>query len=136
MVTETQVGTLLTVASGFDRREVDAITARSWYLALSKFECSYEEIEQIIIDHAVGPKRHEYLQIGHIVDALTANARTSAYAVEADVRSAKARGIVPRDWPDKLPLPPGHAESLRLARARDAAEAEAALVIESPVDYA
>jgi len=113
---------LLTVAAGFDRRQVTEVTATAWAAALDGH--SYAECERAIIAHHRDPaRRTTYLTVGHVLDRVEAGDRTSTADVEADVRSAKARGIIPADWPRRRELTPEAAYRLAQARERDRQEA-------------
>lgn len=113
---------LLTIASGFDRRQVDALTATAWAAALDGH--TFAECEKAIIEHHRDPAtRTTYLTVGHVLDRVEAGARISTADIETDVRSAKARGIIPQDWPRREPLTPEAAYKLRTARERDRQEA-------------
>ncbi len=112
---------LLTIASGFDRRQVDALTATAWASALDGH--TYAECERAIIEHHRDPAtRTTYLTVGHVLDRVEAGARTSTADVETDVRVAKARGIIPADWPRRQALTPEAAYKLQAARERDRQE--------------
>lgn len=113
-----EAGKLLLVASGFDRREVSELNATAWHTALGKH--SYEDCEKAVIAHFTDPlTRHEYLTVGHVLDRVEAQGRMSKRAIEADVRSAKARGLIDRSYPARERLPEGVARRLAEARRRD-----------------
>ncbi|MEX8058597.1 hypothetical protein [Microbacterium sp. 16-032] len=112
---------LLTVAAGFDRRQVTEVTATAWAAALDGH--TYAECERAIIAHHRDPAtRTTYLTVGHVLDRVEAGDRTSTADVEADVRSAKARGIIPADWPRRRELTPEAAYRLAQAREHDRQE--------------
>jgi hypothetical protein len=112
---------LLTIASGFDRRQVDELTATAWASALEGH--TYAECERAIIAHHRDPAtRTTYLTVGHVLDRVEQGMRTSTADVETDVRAARARGIVPADWPRRQPLEPEAAYRLQAARERDRQE--------------
>src|SRR5690606_35991583 len=94
-----EIAQLLTVASGFDRRVVDELTVEAWASVPELAAAPYDAAVAAVVAHQTSPKRTEYLTVGHIVDALRVNGRSTAAAIEADVRSAKARGLIGRDWP-------------------------------------
>lgn len=119
---KSEAAKLLTVASGFDRRQVDELTATAWAAALDGH--TYVECERAIIEHHRDPAtRTTYLTVGHVLDRVEAGARTNVVDVETDVRAAKARGIIPADWPRREPLTPEAAYRLQAARERDRQEA-------------
>lgn len=100
-----EIAQLLTLASGFDRRDVDEVTIEAWALVPELAAADYTAATAAVVAHQTGPKRSEYLTIGHIVDALRVNGRNTLAAVEADVRSAKARGLIDASWPARQQLP-------------------------------
>lgn len=115
---DVEAATLLAIAAGFDRRIVTEVTARAWSLALE--DRSFAECERAVIAHFKDPAtRGDYLTVGHILDRLDAEQRLSANAIAADVRSAKARGMVGSDWPAKDKLPDAVMSRLREARERE-----------------
>lgn len=119
---KTEAAKLLAVASGFDRRHVDELSATAWAAALHGH--SYAECERAIIAHHRDPAtRATYLTVGHVLDRVEAAARVRTSDVEADVRSAKARGLIPAEWPRNRPLFAEVAEQLAAARERDRQEA-------------
>lgn len=118
----TEAAKLLTVAAGFDRRQVTELTATAWAAALDGYR--YVECERAVIEHHRDPAtRTTYLTVGHVLDRVEHAARAGAADVETDVRAAKARGIIAADWPRREPLPPDAAYKLAAARDRDRQEA-------------
>lgn len=98
-----EVGQILTLASGFDRFiVVDRVTTEAWFLVLA--DVDYEDAKAATVAHFVGPHAKETFGVRHILGAVADRLRTSVDAVEADVRSAKARSLVGKDWPAKKPL--------------------------------
>ena len=104
-MTKAEIAKLLTLASGFDRRVVDTITVEAWALIPELMDADYDDAKAAVLAHQVGPKREQYLTIGHIVDALKTGGRNTLAAIEADVRSAKARGLIEKSWPERDLLP-------------------------------
>ena len=101
---ELETAELLAIASGFDRFiEVDAMTTRAWFLALR--DVPYALAEAATVAHFTGPKARETFGVRHVLDAVAVTARTTPDAVEEDVRSAKARGLIEQSWPKREPLP-------------------------------
>lgn len=119
---KTDAAKVLAVASGFDRRQVDELTATAWAAALDGY--TYAECEKAVIAHHRDPlTRTSYLTVGHVLDRVEAGRRMRTADVEADVRSAKARGILGPDWPARKPLTEEDAARLARARERDRQEA-------------
>lgn len=128
---KTDAAKLLAVASGFDRRQVDELTAAAWASALDGY--SYSECERAIVAHHRDPAtRLQYLTVGLVLDRLEQNQRTRRTDVEADVRSAKARRLIDENWPAREPLPTEAAYKLAAARERDRLEAVRLTEIEAP----
>lgn len=133
-----EIGKLLTIAAGFDNRKVDRITVEAWALVPEMGAADFEAAKAAVVAHQTGPNRGEYLTVGHIVAALRIGGRSTLAAVEADVRSAKARGLIEPSWGARTPLPPDAADALftlREGERRAAAERFAFDQIEGvPVD--
>lgn len=109
---------LLTIASGFDRFIVaDEITTTAWTLALATVPFTVGQ--QAVVDHYTGKNGRRSISVRDILDAVEARGRTRQHQIDADVRSAKARGLVSRDWPMHQQLPTGVAAALAEARERD-----------------
>lgn len=106
-----EVGQVLTIASGFDRFiTVDRVTTEAWFLALSGVD--YEEAKKVTVEHFIGPLAKETFGVRHILNAVADSGRNSPAAIEADVRSAKARGLIDRTWPSRDRLPADVADAL------------------------
>ena len=101
---KTQVGQILTIASGFDRFiTVDRVTTEAWFLVLGAID--YDEAQAAVIGHFTGPIAKEVFSVRHILNAVADGGRNTRAAIEADVRSAKARGLISKGWPDRQALP-------------------------------
>ena len=120
-----EIGMLLTLAAGFDNRKVDNVSVSAWELIPEIAAASYEDAKTAVIEHHRGPRRHEYLSVGHMVDALQVAERNSDYEIEADVRSAKARGLIESSWPNRQPLPADVKHGLQSMRELDRRNAAA-----------
>lgn len=135
---KTEIAKLLTLASGFDRRVVDPLTIEAWASVPEFAAAAYEDAKAAVLAHQVGPKRGEYLTIGHITDALRVAGRSTQSQVEADVRSAKARGLIASSWPDRELLPVGVRDALFVLRESERRAAEERFVFDqlpgSPVN--
>ena len=119
-----EVQQLLTTAAAFDNRKTDPTggTALTWQKILA--EVDYAAAEAAVIAHQTGPLAGEYLTVKHIVDAVEVANRSTRKLVEADVRSARARRIIPADWPESEPLTADAAARLAAARAADRESAD------------
>lgn len=113
------VAKLLTILSGYDRRQVDDITVEAWHAVPEVAAADFTQARNVVIEHQTGPEAGEYFQVRHLVAGLRRRSRTSRGDVEADVRSAKARGLIDQDWPRTQPLDPETAEKLAAARDHD-----------------
>lgn len=89
---------LLTVASGFDRFvRADELTTTAWQMVLKRVP--YKLAEAAVLAHYSGPDATRQLMPFHVLSAVEKEARLSKALIEEDVRSAKARGLVPQSWP-------------------------------------
>jgi hypothetical protein len=117
-VNKTETAKVLTIASGFDRRQVDEMTVEAWASALTGY--TFEQVQAAVVQHFRDPAtRHDYLGIAHVLDRLERDTRARAADVEADVRSAKARGLIEPTHPAREPLPDDVKVLLFVARERD-----------------
>lgn len=116
-----EITRLLTIQSGFDRRQVDELTVTAWHQVPEVAAAGYEDAVKVVIAHQTAPEAAEYFTVRHLVNGLKKSKRVAD--VEADVRSAKARGIIPENWPKSSPLNFRDAERLAELRERDRQEA-------------
>ncbi|WP_104128026.1 hypothetical protein [Cryobacterium sp. Y57] len=108
---KTQVAQILTIASGFDRFiVVDRVTTEAWFMALE--QVNYDEAMAATVGHFTGPIAKEVFSVRHILNTVADGGRNSASAIEADVRSAKARGLIEKSWPSRNLLPPDIRDAL------------------------
>jgi hypothetical protein len=106
MMTKKDIGHLLLLASGLDRFvTVNAVTTDAWLRALQGVDVTPEQAEQACVDHYTGPDAGRQFTVAHVVALATADSRNTTAAIEADVRSAKARGLIERSWPARNRLP-------------------------------
>jgi hypothetical protein len=100
-----EVAQVLMAASGFDRFIVaDEVTTRAWLWALGD-EVEFEDAMSAVKTHFTGAQAGERFGVHHILATVEARGRLSVSSVEADVRSAKARGLIEKSWPDRMLLP-------------------------------
>lgn len=126
-----EVGKLLAVAAGFDNRHADDLQTAAWHELLGGY--TYTQCHAALIGHYRDPDtRHKYLTAAHILDRLEIAERGKTYDIEADVRSAKARGLIDDSWPRREPLPPDVAALLKIARQNDTKAALEAVAAETP----
>ncbi|TFB96547.1 MULTISPECIES: hypothetical protein [unclassified Cryobacterium] len=113
-----EVGQVLTIASGFDRFiTVDRVTTSAWFLVLSGVD--FEEAKVATVAHFIGPQAKEIFSVRHILAAVADAGRNAPAAIEADVRSAKARGLVAVSWPSRERLPELVRDALFTLRERE-----------------
>lgn len=131
-----EIAALLTVASGFDRRVVDAVTVESWALVPEITSASFEAARAIVVDHQTNMR--EYMTVAHVVAGLRSGGRQTRHSIEADVRSAKARGLLERAWPASKIVPVDVADALHTLRELERRAASERLALDqiegSPVD--
>lgn len=109
---------LLTLAGAFDRWIiVNDGTAGGWAYALENLP--FELARVAVVDHYKGPNAHKAIMPADIIAAVESAARLTRPQIEADVRSAKARGLVDQSWPDAQVLPDLVRERLAAAREGD-----------------
>jgi len=98
-----EIAQLLTIASGFDRRQVDAVTVESWHLIPAIRDADYEDALAALLAH-VATQTKEYFTVAHVVAHTQISSRQTKELIAADVRSARARGLIPLDWEDTEPV--------------------------------
>lgn len=117
-MTKTEIAQLLTIVAGFDHFIVPSeVNVEAWHLALGHVD--YQLAQRAVIAHYASPEGRKSITVADILIALQGEERGAMAQIEADVRSAKARGIVPKDWPARLKLEPHHATRLATAREQD-----------------
>lgn len=67
-----EIGKLLTLASGFDKRKLDRVSVEAWALVPEIAQGDYEAAKAAVVAHQTGPNAGEYLTVNHIVSALAA----------------------------------------------------------------
>lgn len=112
-----EVGKLLLLASGFDRRVVDELTVSSWFSVPAIQAANYDDAAQAVIAHQTGPSKDKYLTVGLVCEYITGLNRQSAEAIAADVRSARSRKLIDKEWDERQPLPADVLGKLTQARA-------------------
>jgi hypothetical protein len=120
-----EIAALLTIIGGFDNRKVDDNTISSWFLVPGIREADFEDARAAAVAHVTGPLSDVYLMVGHIVAATQVSSRQTKELVAADVRSARARGLVGRDWRESEPVTAEIRAQLALARDESRATAQA-----------
>lgn len=114
------IGKLLLFASGLDRFvQVDAVTVDAWFRVLSETGATYQQGEQACINHYTGPDANRPFTVAHVVALVAADNRSAVASIAADVRSAKARSLIDRSWPERDPLPADVRDALFTIRERE-----------------
>jgi hypothetical protein len=139
MITKPEIGTLLLFASGLDRFvQVDRVTTDAWFRVLANRDVTYAQAEQACIDHYTGPDAGRQFTVAHVVALVTVDNRSNLNAIEADVRSAKARGLIDKSWPSRNLLPPDIRDALFTLREFERRQASDRLALDQgdgvPVD--
>ena len=113
MMTKKEIGHLLLLASGLDRFvTVNDVTTDAWLRAMQGVDVNLEQAKQACVNHYTGPEAGRQFTVAHVVALVAADNRSTAYAIEADVRSAKARGLIDKSWPSRNLLPPDIRDAL------------------------
>ena len=106
MISKAEIGKLLLLAHGLDRFVlVNEVVTDAWLRALSGHGVRYEQAEQACVNHYTGPDGGRPFTVAHVVAFVTVDNRTASAAIEADVRSAKAHGLIEKSWPARDLLP-------------------------------
>lgn len=107
---------LLILISGLDNRIVADETVTSWMRIVGHL--SFDEAAAAVDVHFSTPN-HAYLMPAHLIALTSHGARNARQDLAADVRSAKARRLVPASWPERQPLEPAVAHRLAELRRDD-----------------
>lgn len=120
-----EVGQLLAIIRSFDNRKLDESTAMSWKMMLDRevAEARLGDATEVVLDWFA--KENPYFEVRHLIAGLKRKMRFSPFNIESDVRSAKGRGLIEKDWPADKVLPWEVRD--KLAGLRSAEKAEAAL---------
>lgn len=113
-----EVGMVLARIANFDNRRLDPSVARDWKMMLDRElygRGTLDDAMEVVLDHFAQPAP-PYFTVGLLVDGLRRRLRLSQRDIAVDVRSAKARGLVSKDWPRNRPLPADAAAALERAR--------------------
>lgn len=116
------------ISAGFDNRQLSTATVDVWTVELADVHA--DDALQAVRNHFRKPAPRDYLSLDVLLEQIRVDTRQTPTAIEEDVRSAKARGLIDASWPARQALPRDVAG--RLARAR-AEFAETAAAIEAGV---
>jgi hypothetical protein len=120
------------ISAGFDNRKLSEATVDVWAEELAEMHA--DDALQAVRNHFRKPSPRDYLSLDVLLEQIRIDTRQTPTAIEEDVRSAKARGLIEASWPKRDPLPRPVAEQLARARAEFAETAAAieAGVIDAP----
>lgn len=112
-----EVGKLLAVIASFDNRRLDEATAHAWKMMLDREvpSASLDDAQDVVFTWFASD--NPYFEVRHLVEGLRKKLRLTPKAIVDDVRSAKTRGLISRDWDSRTPLPREVAVKLEQARA-------------------
>lgn len=114
-----EIGAVLARISNYDNRKLDTAVARDWQVMITRElqgRWSAAEAMEVVLDHFALPQP-PYFTVGLLVDGLRHRLRLTPKAIVDDVRSAKARGMIAKDWPRDKPIPAEVAAALERFRA-------------------
>ena len=117
-----EVGQLLSIVKSFDNRKLDEATALSWKLMLDREvpEARLQDAQEVVLDWFAN--ENPYFEVRHLLTGLRKRMRYARFNIETDVRSARARGLVAKDWPESKVLPWEVRDRLAELRAAERAE--------------
>lgn len=104
-MTLVETGKLLTIISSFDNRRLEESTATAWKMMLDREvpDAELDDAQEIVFQWFA--KENPYFEVRHLIEGLKKRMRVNRLDTEADVRSAKARGLIDKTWPEMIPLP-------------------------------
>lgn len=114
-----EIGAVLARISNYDNRKLDAAVARDWQVMIQRQlhgRWSMDEAMEVVLDHFALPSP-PYFTVGLLMEGLRARFRLGEREIPVDVRVAKTRGLVAKDWPRDKPVPVEVAELLERFRA-------------------
>lgn len=117
---KSEVSELLSFMSGMDNRIVDEARISAWFLIVGDIDA--KDAAAIVVEHYKTSR--SYLEAVDIVEGAKRLHRLLPKQIEADVRGARARGLVDPEWPEHRPLPAEAQAKLADARANDRLEAD------------
>lgn len=111
------------ISAGFDNRQLSTATVDVWTAELADVHA--DDALQAVRNHFRKPSPREYLSLDVLLEQIRVDTRQTPGAIEEDVRSAKARGLIEASWPAQQPLPRPVAARLAQARQQFAEQAAA-----------
>ena len=118
-----EVGKLLAIIRSFDNRKLDESTAMAWKLMLDRevADATLEQATEVVMGWFA--TANPYFEVRHLVDGLKREMRLNRPQIAADVRSAKARGLIEKGWDERKALPWEVLNQLAAVRLRERTEA-------------
>lgn len=114
-----EIGAVLARISNYDNRKLDTAVARDWQVMINRElhgRWSVAEATEIVLDH-FALSQPPYFTVGLLVDGLRKRFRLTSRDIPVDVRVAKTRGLLAKDWPRDQPVPVEVAAALERFRA-------------------
>ncbi len=111
------------ISAGFDNRQLSTATVDVWTVELADVHA--DDALQAVRNHFRKPSPREYLSLDVLLEQIRVDTRQTPGAIEEDVRSAKARGLIEASWPARQALPRPVAARLAQARQQFAEQAAA-----------
>jgi hypothetical protein len=123
-MTRVELAQLLATIRAYDgRHTADELTLAAWNAIPEIANADYQQALAVVTSWH-GTPGTGFFDSRAMVAGLRQASRTSVADIEVDVRAAKARKIIPSDWPAKEALTQEAATMLAAAREHDRAEAE------------
>lgn len=118
-----EVGKLLTIIRSFDNRKLEESTAMAWKMILDREvpDATMAQATEVVMQWFAA--QNPYFEARHLITGLKREMRLDRPQIAADVRSAKARGMVESSWSERDPLPWEVANRLAAVRLRERTEA-------------
>lgn len=105
--------------SNNDNRKLDESIAAEWHRSIERNLSGRATLQDClaVVEEWFDVARGEYFTKGVFLDLLRKRLRLTPKAIVDDVRSAKARGLVAKDWPRDEPIPVDVALRIEMLRA-------------------
>ena len=109
--------------SNNDNRRLDEAVAAEWHRSIERNLGGRVTLADClaVVEEWFDVDRGQYFTKGIFLDLLRKRLRLTPKAIVDDVRSAKARGMIAKDWPHDRPIPADVAQRIELLR-REARE--------------
>ena len=115
-----EISQLLTLASGHDRFiQVDDVTATAWAMTPGMPDIEQPAARDAVLTFYSTWDGRTPLTAAYLLKATNTATPKTTEAIAADVRSARARQLVPADWSEKERIPADAQAKLDAARAEN-----------------